>query len=112
MPDPVDYQEYERLSMENTVIDGFGLDVATHTPCPFCAHPEFMVLMPAAGMVPGDDRPSLHDTLQTEHTCEACGRSAKAIVQKAGGSTTFEIVQTGGPDAPEWLNPKPRRIEP
>lgn len=111
MPDPVDAEEYARLSMERTVIDGFGLDVATHAPCPFCAAAEFMVLMPAAGIVPGDDRPTLHETLATEHTCSECGRSCRAIVEATTGQTTFEFVQTGGPDPPEWLSPKPRRVE-
>lgn len=93
MPDPVDADEYARLSMERTVIDGFGLDVATHAPCPFCAAAEFMVLMPAAGIVPGDDRPTLHETLATEHTCSECGRSCRAIVEATMGQTTFEFVQ-------------------
>ena len=48
------------------------------------------------------------DALRKGATCPECNRGWKGVVQEDANSTGFEIVQTSGPDAPEWL-PKMRR---
>lgn len=107
---PRNIDEYVEQATKATLIDGYGLEVTTHMPCPWCAFKDFMLLQPAAGIIPGDDRPSLEVTMQTEHTCIRCGRKGKNIVERSEGGVSFEFVQTGGPDAPEWLQPPPRRV--
>lgn len=98
---PTSISEYNRRFALNHKIEGFGITgVEQHTPCPFCAAPDFIV----------------HKILETERamsegaTCRECGRSAKAIIKHGDGGVQFEIVQTGGPDQPDWLVPKMRRV--
>jgi len=101
-PEPRNAAEYLRRFNANEKIDGFGIgNVHIHMPCPFCAAPEFMVF----------------EVLQTEQammkgaTCKECGRGARAQIRKDAAGTSFEILQTAGPDQPEWLTPKMRRIQ-
>ena len=98
---PTSLSEYNRRFALNQKIEGFGVvGIETHYPCPFCAAPGFMVAR----------------LLETEKvmadgaTCKECGRSSRAIFQHMNGGTQFEIVQTGGPDQPEWLQPKMRLV--
>lgn len=90
-------QEYSALFLANQRIEGVGFEVTMHVPCPFCAAPDFL----ASGIA----------TAQSDWarggTCPACGRSAKTLFQ---GNGNWEIVQTGGPEPPEWLTPKMRRL--
>ena len=100
---PKTYEEYLTRTNENTVISGFGLDVATEYPRPFCAAPHWA-------------KSPLMETekvLSQPHTCEECGRSEKFIfVHEDGGATTrFELVQTGGDDQPDYFAVKSRRVE-
>lgn len=48
--------------------------------------------------------------MQKPGTCQECGRTAKAVIKHDASGIAFEFVQTGGPDAPEWLKPKMRRV--
>jgi hypothetical protein len=98
---PTNLSEYNRRFALNQEITGFGITgVEQHTPCPFCAAPDFMV----------------HKILETEEAfskgaeCRECGRSAKALFDRSTGGVRFEIVQTGGPEQPDWLVPKMRRV--
>lgn len=96
---PSNAAEYLERFNKNQRIEGFGLETTCITPCPFCAAPDFArwkVL-------------EVEDAMQKETTCRECGRSAKAIFTRTPSSVAFEIVQTGGPDQPEWLTPKMRR---
>jgi hypothetical protein len=45
-----------------------------------------------------------------EQHMQECGRGAKAILSPIPGGTSFEMVQTSGPDQPDWLEPKMRRV--
>jgi hypothetical protein len=99
MADPKDYAEYARLSERNATIGGSGLDTYMEPACPFCAAPKFA-------------RWSIMDmegTASKETTCKNCGRSAKLIFTRERDNVSFEVVQTGGPDQPDWLQPKMRR---
>lgn len=100
MSEPKDYQEYlDRFSVNNGY-EGFGFDTKMRMPCPFCAAPDWLHVL----------------ILDAEKhyakgaTCKECGRSARAIFTHAPGSTTFEFVQTAGPDQPDWLPQKMRRV--
>lgn len=107
---PTNKEEYLARFHENMRIEGYGFDVSSVTPCPWCAAPGFMVLHPAWGVVAGDDRPNIDEQMETEQTCPECGRSGRNIVTRTAGGVTAEFVQTGGEDAPEWLGPPPRRV--
>lgn len=93
---PSNKEEFLQRFNENQKLSGFGLETTMHVPCPFCAAPDFMVykiIDSAAAMARGG-------------TCNVCDRSMKAIFDRKPGVTSFTIVQTGGPDQPEWLEPK------
>jgi bacterioferritin-associated ferredoxin len=100
MNEPKNIDEYNKRSQLSHRVTGFGLDTTVHTACPFCAAPDWMH----------------HKIMDTETamargaTCAECGRSARAIISHSNGGVSFEIVQTGGRDQPEWLEPKMRRL--
>jgi hypothetical protein len=97
MSGPTNMAEYFALFEANQRIAGFGFELIMHVPCPFCAAPYFLssrIVTAQADWSKGG-------------TCKVCARSAKAIFH---GNGKWEIVQTGGPDAPPWLTPKMRRI--
>lgn len=100
MAEPTNMDEYEKRLKLGEMVTGYGLDTAMTVPCPFCAAPEwlkFNILEVEKGMAQGA-------------TCKECGRSARAIFDRGRSGVSFELVQTGGPDQPEWLEPKMRRV--
>lgn len=44
--------------------------------------------------------------MKTPHTCANCGRSARFDIQRSEDEIRSELVQTGGPNPPDWY-PKP-----
>lgn len=112
MTDPATAEEYAELAFVNTVIDGYGLGVCTHMPCPFCAAPDWLALYPAAGLLLGDSEPNMYDVMDKGATCGSCGRSARWVVRRdiPDSNVQAELVQTGGPDPPSYLPPI-RRID-
>jgi hypothetical protein len=111
LAEPSSVKEYLERFHANQRVSGFGLEVANHLPCPWCAHPDFMVLYPGRGILPSDDHPDLDTQMSTEATCSNCGRSGKNVVERTPTSVGFSFFQTGGRDAPEWLVPPPPRLE-
>lgn len=103
MSDPSSFEEYNERFHKNNRTTGYGIgNVYCHVPCPFCAAPDWMsweVL-------------SVEDSMKVGAECKECGRSAKAIISRSKDGISFEIVQTGGPDQPVWLEPKMRRVTP
>ena len=102
MTEPKSLDEYNKRYFENQKIEGYGIyGVGMRVPCPFCAAPDFIV----------------HKVIETEEAfakgavCKECGRGAKAIFARDPSGVSFEIVQTSGPDQPEWLTPKMRRVD-
>lgn len=108
---PRNMAEYTDAFTKATEITGFGLDVCSHMPCPWCAFKNFMLLFPAAGIESGDDRPTLHETMGTAHRCVRCGRSGKYLIERDGSGVMAEFVQVAGPKSPSWLVPAPRRLD-
>jgi len=100
MAHPTSYAEYLERFHANQKLSGYGLDVTVHLPCPFCAAPDFMVykvIDSEAAMVDGS-------------TCKECSRSAAMEFSvNTPSQKAFEVVQTGGDDQPDWLEPKMRR---
>ena len=85
----------------NQQVTGFGFDTTMHMPCPFCGAPDFMVF-------------KVIDTLEASKqggTCKECKRSMKTIVTSIRGGRNMEFVQSAGPDQPDWLSPKMRRVD-
>jgi len=101
MSTPTTMAEFTQRFARNQYMDGFGLETTMHVPCPFCGAIGFAcyrVLDVEAAMARGS-------------TCTECGRSAKALFDRTADGVAFELVQTGGPDQPEWLTPKMRRVD-
>ena len=98
---PNSHAEYLERFHRNNRVEGFGMDVKCVVPCPFCAAADWMA-WPIL---------QVEEKMQEGATCQECKRSARAIFTYADGGKSFEIVQTGGPDQPEWLQPKMRRVE-
>lgn len=97
---PASLEDYNQRFYENQRVSGQGLETRTHIPCPFCASEDFL-------------SPRILDTesaMERGATCSVCGRSARAIFTRSPGTVSFEIVQTGGEDQPDWLKPKMRRV--
>ena len=101
MAEPQNAAEYIERFAQNQKIDGYGVgNIHIHMPCPFCAAPDFLVY-------------ELLDTesaLEKGGSCQECKRAAHAEIVRQKGGVQFEMVQTAGPDQPEWLVPKMRRI--
>jgi hypothetical protein len=93
-------EEYSAKVMANMAVTGWGIGVTNHTPCPFCAEPDWLVFRVI----------DTEEAIKRDTTCQHCGRSAKALVQRDAGGVSFEFVQTGGADPPPWLTPAPRRV--
>lgn len=98
--EPKTFDEYNKRFKANQTIEGFGFDTTMVAPCPFCA---------AAGWARWKIM-DMDSTASKSNTCISCGRSAKAIIKRDSSGVGFEFVQTGGPDQPEWLQPKMRRV--
>lgn len=98
---PTNMEEHIALSRANTHIEGFGPDVRTYVPCPFCCAKDWMCL-PVL---------TTKEAMKAGATCSSCGRSAKAVfINDEPGHQVFEMVQTGGDDPPDWMEPKIRRV--
>lgn len=99
---PQSMDEYSKRVHENMHVEGFGADVRTYFPCPFCAARDWLCCRIV----------STEEDMKRGATCKRCGRSAKAVfVLNEPDNKQFEIVQTGGDEAPAWLEPKMRRID-
>lgn len=102
MTAPTSLEELNARATANIRIEGYGLEVRTVAACPWCGAPDWAT-WPVTDFE--------YKAMQTETTCSECGRSGKIIVTDHGdGSTSAEIVQTGGDDPPDWLAPAPRRV--
>jgi hypothetical protein len=101
LSEPASMAEHSAKTIANSVVTGWGIDgVTNHTPCPFCAEPEWLVFRVI----------DTEEAIKRDTICQHCGRSAKALVRRDTSGVSFEIVQTGGADPPSWLTPAPRRM--
>ena len=98
MTAPTNMEDLTARFMENTKVEGFGLETTQILACPFCGAPGMMKMRVI-------DPPKTQEAV-----CEECGRGMKNIVRDSGdGQIRFHIVQTVGPDAPAWLEPMIQR---
>ena len=99
--DPASYEEYIKRYYANQRMTSYGLDTTCHVPCPFCAAPDFMVYRII----------DVEETINKGATCKECGRSCAmpVTITDDGLGKSFEMVQTAGPDQPDWMTPKMRR---
>jgi len=99
-PEPVDPVEYLALYNANVRFFGLGYMTSMSVPCPFCAAPDFMIYKVL----------EVQKKMEEGATCGCCRRSARAVFSDTPTGKRFEIFQTAGPAAPEWLQPKLRWI--
>lgn len=100
MSDPQNMDEYLAVYTDRCYVDGYGINTTQVFACPFCAAKDWLrckIVNVEKDMAKGE-------------TCSNCGRSAKFILKNEKQGKSFELVQTGGPDAPDWLVPKIRRV--
>lgn len=97
--DPANMDEYKKKFELNTTYSGQGLDTTIHVPCPYCAEPEFMVYKIVES----------ETALKKGGFCKHCQRGMVTVFHvDTPNNKQFEMVQTVGPDAPDYL-PKIRR---
>src|SRR4030095_6351414 len=101
MSDPANMDEFNTRFYASLRYTGSGVNLTCHTPCPFCAAPDFAAWPVLA----------LEHAMTKEAVCTECGRGSRANVVRTSDSTTFTIVQTRGDDPPPHI-PKVRREEP
>jgi ribosomal protein S27AE len=92
--------EYEKRFKENYRVEGAGLDMQIHAPCPFCGAPDFHVYR----------LDQLQEVTGKETVCKECGRGFRAHWQNDASTTTGGFVQTCGDDPPDYV-PIPRATE-
>lgn len=96
---PTNAEEFNARFFANQRIEGFGPDTTTHVPCFFCAAPNFMSWTIADPYTP----------MGAGAVCSECGRGAKMVFTPHDEGVSFEVVQTVGDDAPDWLPGPPMR---
>jgi hypothetical protein len=101
MPQPDNLADYLERFRRNEGVEGTGLETSTVLPCPFCAAPRWAVFRVL----------QVQEELSRERGCKECGRTAKALFQQGAAGIAFEMVQVGGPEQPDWLEPKMRRVD-
>jgi hypothetical protein len=114
MGQPTSREEYEERFHANQKITGFGLDTTMHMPCPFCAAPDFMVYR----VIDTETAPDfmVYRVIDTETAlvegavCSECKRGAAIEFSvNTPSNKQFEMVQTSGEPAPDWLPPMRHR---
>lgn len=89
-------EQYTAKYQGNEKITGLGLgNVRMHSPCPFCAEPEFVSYLIQ----------DVQEVLERGAVCAHCKRGARAVFKRTAGGVQFELVQTEGDAIPEWCPP-------
>lgn len=102
MTAPTTVEEFNARYNENYKTEGFGLgNVFCDLPCFFCAAPNFARY----------EIMEFETIMTKEHICTECERGAKAIIAHEGETSTLRVVQTCGPDAPDFIAPMIKREE-
>jgi hypothetical protein len=97
MSEPATVEEYAERYHASWRVSGYGIEgVTNHFPCPFCAAPDWLVVRVI-------DFEQTTDPIE----CSECGRSARHVFDRGDGGVLMSVVQTDGPDPPEWV-PIPR----
>lgn len=101
MKKPTSAEEYHELYNSRVKYFGYGMETGMSLPCPFCCNPGFMAYKIL----------EMEEAMKRGNTCIECNRSIKAIFTKTNTTTSFEVVQTGGPDCTDPWIPPIRRID-
>jgi hypothetical protein len=101
---PTSLDEWEERFYRHVLMSGggYGQPCTLHLPCPFCAAPEFLVYRLSEA----------EQAIRNGGVCRHCARGTKAVaVSHPKMGQVYEMVQTCGPDTPEWMEPRMRRVE-
>jgi hypothetical protein len=86
--------EYEKRFKDNYRVEGFGFDGMTiHSPCPFCAAPDFHVYK----------LDTMMSVTSKETVCAECKRGFRIEYAEHGNTTTGRLLQTCGDPAPPYI---------
>lgn len=93
MGQPSSYDEFLKRVGTNQMVSGYGVESVIHMPCPFCGAGHFVCYNVL----------QCEEALSQSNTCDECHRSSKCVFEKKDRDTSFTLVQTGGPDCPQWF---------
>lgn len=99
-PEPTNIIDYNARFLENQKISGWGPNPTIHMPCPFCTASDWLIYRIL----------ETRSAMENGSVCNRCGRGARAVFTDLDPGVTFEVVQFTGPDQPDWLEPKMRRV--
>lgn len=85
--------EFEARFEANYRIEGFGLGMKIHSPCPFCGAPDFHVYMFATMM----------SVMARETVCKECNRGFRAAIKVDANGIDCRPYQTRGDDPPSYI---------
>ncbi len=105
MSDPASYEEFEKRCYRNRRIAGYGFGTHMVMPCPFCAAANWQTWRIG-------QREDMLRVMQSSTLCASCGRSARMEGRAQDDTEYWRLIQTGGPDVPDWYWPKPERGAP
>lgn len=94
-------EAFEARYRKNERCFGVGIETSLAIPCPFCGAADLYV----AKVI------EFREISGRDHQCRECRRSSRVVYVVLAGSTTFEVVQSGGDDPPTWQSTA-RRVEP
>lgn len=91
--EPTSKEQYDERTARNVEVVGFGFDVATVFPCPFCAAKGWKTVKVM----------DMEKAFAEPTKCGACERSCHVQMAKTAFSTSMRFVQTDGPDPAPWV---------
>ena len=89
--------EYEKRYNDNYRLEGYGLTMLVHSPCPFCAAPDFNVYT----------LDKMQEATCKETVCRECGRGLRIDYADDGTTLSSRMMQTCGEPGPSYV-PIPR----
>lgn len=102
---PKTADEFKDRYLKNNTTDheGDAFRELRHLPCMFCGAPDLILLHAM----------SVQEDLERGGTCTDCGRGIRIVfsgdTRKQEG-VSYEVFQTCGDEAPDYIDPKPRRV--
>lgn len=91
--DPINLDEYNRLTQQNLIVTGEAADRVTTFPCPGCAAAGWHSFHVTTGF----------ESVNDPATCNDCGRTFRFDIKKEHGSVSGSIILISGDPMPDYL---------
>lgn len=92
-------EQYLYLMSKHQYVEEVDGEAVMHLPCPFCAAKDWIKFTKWNRM----------NAISHGAMCNVCKRSARGLFTDVTG-IHFEMIQCGGPDQPDWFEPKVRVV--